>query len=96
MGMAPNSAGWLRASAEAQPRFGVTLAGVKRLKHTRVPRARQAPDGRQSGGTQPTEISRINRRIYWLRCFQCTQGKNHHEDLKKLRSMLDIGTHINA
>ena len=28
-----------------------------------MPRARQAPDGRQSGGTQSTDISRINRRV---------------------------------
>jgi hypothetical protein len=48
---------------EAQPRCGVTLDGVKRLKHTLVPRARQAPDGRKYGGSQPTDISRINRRL---------------------------------
>jgi len=29
-----------------------------------VPRARQAPDGRTEGGTQPTESSVINRRIF--------------------------------
>jgi hypothetical protein len=56
--------------AEARPRFGVTLDGVKRLKQTLVPRARQTPDGRKSGGHQSTDISRINRRIYWLRLFQ--------------------------
>ena len=32
-------------SEEAQPRFGVTLGGVKRPKGTLVPRMRQAPDG---------------------------------------------------
>jgi hypothetical protein len=55
--------GFTRLSEEAQPRCGVTLDGVKRLKETLVPRARQAPDGRKSGGTQPTAISRINRRV---------------------------------
>jgi len=30
-----------------------------------VPRVRQAQDGSQSGGTQPTDISRINRRCDW-------------------------------
>ena len=32
------------------------------LSETRVPRSRPAPDGRQSGGTQPTDIRVINRR----------------------------------
>jgi hypothetical protein len=67
-----------------QLRCGVTLDGVKRPAGILGPRARQTPDGRQSGGTQPTDISRINRRMYWLRFFQGTQGKNHHEDLKKV------------
>ena len=52
-----------RLSEETQPRFGVTLDGVKRLKETLVPRARPAPDGRKSGGPQPTHISRSNRRL---------------------------------
>src|SRR5215472_12621822 len=34
-----------RPSAEAQPRFGVTLGGVRRPTGTLVPRMRQAPDG---------------------------------------------------
>jgi hypothetical protein len=34
---------------------------------TLVPRPRQALDGLQYGGTQPTDISRINRRCYWSR-----------------------------
>jgi hypothetical protein len=58
-----NSEGLQRTSEEAQPRCGVALDGVKRLQETRVPRARQAPDGRKSGGRQPTDISRINRRV---------------------------------
>jgi len=32
-----------------------------------VPRPRQALDGTQYGGTQSTDISRINRRSYWSR-----------------------------
>jgi transposase len=58
-----NTAGWPCLSEEAQPRCGATLDGVKRLKETLVPRSRPAPDGRKSGGTQPTDISRINRRF---------------------------------
>jgi hypothetical protein len=96
MARAPNSAGWPRASEEAQPRYGVALDGVKRLKQTRVPRARPAPDGRKSGGSQPPDSSRINRRIYWLRLCRCIKVKNQYEDLKTVRAALDIGSHINA
>ena len=56
--------GFACASEETQPRCGVTLDGVKRLQHTLVPRARQAPDGRKEGGSQPTDISMINRRLF--------------------------------
>jgi hypothetical protein len=52
-----------RAWEEAQPWCGVTLDGVTRPAGILVPRVRQAPDGRKSGGRQPTEISRINRRM---------------------------------
>ena len=38
----------------------------RRLRSTLVPRVRQARDGSQYGGTQTTDISRINRRKYWL------------------------------
>lgn len=39
------------------------LDGVeRRLRPTLVPRMRQARDGSQSGGAQPTDLSRINRR----------------------------------
>jgi len=58
-----NAPGSPRLSEEAQPWCGATLDGVKRLKETLVPRSRPAPDGRKSGGTQPTDISRINRRF---------------------------------
>jgi hypothetical protein len=54
-----------------------------------VPRVRQAPDGRQEGGHEPTASSRINRRIYWLRLFHCATVKNYevkkpHANLKKV------------
>ena len=35
-----------------------------RLKETLAPRSRQAPDGPQEGGSQPTDISVINRRLF--------------------------------
>lgn len=55
--------GWARSSEETRPRFRATLDGVKRLKQTLVPRARQARDGRKEGGSQPTASSRLNRRF---------------------------------
>jgi len=53
---------WL--SDEAQPRCGGTLDGVKRPAGILVPRVRQAPDGGKEGGSQPTESSRLNRRLF--------------------------------
>ena len=81
--------GFRRASEETQPRCGVTLDRVTRPAGILVPRVRPAPDGRQSGGHEPTDISRINRRMYWLRLFHGTTVKNdkvkrHHENLKKV------------
>jgi hypothetical protein len=58
-----NGAGCQRASEEAPPRCGVTLGSVKRPGGILGPRRRQAPDGHQLGGDQPTEISVINRRV---------------------------------
>jgi Transposase IS116/IS110/IS902 family len=58
--------GTLRRSDERPPRCGAILGGVKRREDTRGPRARPAPDGPQSGGTPPTEISWITRRDDWL------------------------------
>ena len=50
------------------PGIGAILDDVKRRrKSTLVPRPRQALDGSQYGGTQSTDISRINRRHYWPR-----------------------------
>jgi hypothetical protein len=87
--------GFRRALEETQPRCGVTLDSVTRPAGILMPRVRQAPDGRKSGGHEPTDISRINRRIDWLRLFSCTRQHYHHADLKKLWLTLDIGSHIN-
>jgi hypothetical protein len=57
---------------------------------------RQALDGGKEGGPQPTAISVINRRSYWLRLFRETKGNNDDADVKKLLPTLDIGSHINA
>ena len=51
-------------SAATPPRCGVTLGGVMRPQGTLVPRRRQAPDGCTEGGSQPTAISVINRRVF--------------------------------
>jgi transposase IS116/IS110/IS902 family protein len=65
-----------------------------------VPRVRQVPDGYKSGGSQPTDISRINRRIDWLRLFRwITSPRGHHHEEHQLRIFmpaLDIESHINA
>ena len=39
-------------------------AALRGEERTREPRARQAPDGGQEGGRQPTESSRITRRLF--------------------------------
>ena len=50
------------------PGISAILDDVKRRRESiLVPRPRQALDGAQYGGTQPTDISRINRRSYWSR-----------------------------
>jgi hypothetical protein len=50
------------------PGISAILDDVKRRRMSiLVPRPRQALDGTQYGGTQPTDISRINRRSYWSR-----------------------------
>jgi hypothetical protein len=95
-----NAAGLPPLAEEAQPRCGATLDGVTRPIGILVPRGRPAPDGRKSGGRQPTEIRRINRRIYWLRLFRWTtspRGPEHEEHgLSIFTLALDIGSHINA
>jgi hypothetical protein len=62
-----------RPSAEAPPRWGVTLGRVKRPNGLLVPRVRPAPDGCPSGGTQPTDIRVLNRRRDWFRLFRSTE-----------------------
>jgi hypothetical protein len=71
-----HAAGGRRASEEAPPRGGGTRGGVRRLVgRRRGPRARQAPDRRQSGGSQPTESSRINRRVLLAPTLPMHRGK---------------------
>jgi Transposase IS116/IS110/IS902 family len=50
-------------SEGTRPRSGVTRDGVTRPAGTRAPRWRPAPDGRPSGGTQPTAFRRSTRRL---------------------------------
>jgi len=63
---------------------------------TLVPRWRQAPDGGKEGGSQPTESSRINRRLFLAPPLFMHKGAHNTEDLKKLFPTLDIGSHSNA
>jgi hypothetical protein len=95
-----NAAGLHPLAAEAPPRCGATLDGVTRPRGRLVPRWRQAPDGRQSGGRQPTDLSRLNRRIDWLRLFRWTtspRGPAHAEhSLNIFAPALDSGSHSNA
>jgi transposase len=58
-----HAARWPHLSAAAPPRCGATLDGVTRPAGLLVPRWRPAPDGCTSGGTQPTDIRRITRRM---------------------------------
>ena len=85
-----------RPSAETQPRCGVTLGSVKRPQGTLVPRWRQAPDGGKEGGSQPTDISVINRRVFLAPALPIDKGEKYDADVKKLLPTLDIGSHINA
>jgi hypothetical protein len=72
-----------RPSAATQPRGGATLGGVRRPQGPLGPRRRPAPDGGTAGGSQPTDISRINRRILLAPPLPMSRGQQHHEDLKK-------------
>jgi hypothetical protein len=57
---------------------------------------RQAPDGGQSGGRQPTEISVLNRRVVLAPALP--MNKMHgadHEHINTWLPTLDIGSHIN-
>ena len=61
--------GFHRACKEAPPRCGAILAGVKRRQETLVPRAREAPDGGPSGGTNPRRAAGATVASDWLRLF---------------------------
>jgi hypothetical protein len=86
-----------------RPGEGATLVSVQRLRQILVSRPRQAPDGHKQGGGQPTYISMINRRGYWLRLLPGSVSYDHithprsgpgPADAKHAR--LDIHSHINA
>ena len=80
----------LGSASRCSPGFRVTLDDVKRrLRPILVPRARQARDGSQYGGTQSTDISRINRRSYWLR-LDAGPGvfNDRHQEKEAYREML--------
>ena len=92
--------GFHQAWPEAQPRCGGILDSVQRPTGIVGPRARPAPDGRTEGGSQPTESSRSNRRLFLApslprdnvttRTAQCRQPN------EPLYLTLDIGSRINA
>jgi hypothetical protein len=89
-----NSAGSPRASAEAQPRCGVTLGGVKRrVKDTRA--SSEAGTRRRqvrwypTHGSQPDQPSRLTGSA----SSHARRGKKQHEPLKNLLTTLDIGSH---
>jgi Transposase IS116/IS110/IS902 family len=91
-----SSEGFRRPCEAAPPRCGALRDGVTRLQETLGPRPRQAPDGRQSGGTTPRRSAGSPVASDWLRLFPCTKEKNYHADLKPLCPTLDIGSHINV
>jgi hypothetical protein len=45
---------------------------------------RQAPDGCKEGGSQPTDSSRINRRLLLAPPLFMHKGENNDEDLTKV------------
>ena len=57
---------------------------------------RQAPDGGKEGGSQPTDSSVINRRVFLAPALPVDKGKNRRQMEKKFPPTLDIGSHINA
>src|SRR5689334_18868623 len=57
-------------------------AALRGSERIREPRQRQAPDGGKEGGSQPTESSRINRRVLLAPALPMHEGKKRHEDLK--------------
>ena len=85
-------------SAETPPRCGGTRGGVRRPHGPRVPRMRQAPDGGQEGGSQPTDSRVIHRRVLpgSGSAARRDQGKKYAADVQQLLPTLDIGSHIIA
>jgi hypothetical protein len=84
-----------RPAEEAPPRGGVTRVRVKRF-NILVPRVRPAPDGDTSGGRQPTDRRRSNRRLARAPALPLDKGKTIMKPSKTLRSTLDSGSHINV
>ena len=82
-GGSPSSPGFSRPSAETQPRCGGTLGGVQRPQGMRVPRMRQAPDGGQEGGSQPTESSVLHRRVFLAPALPMDEVKQEENHVKK-------------
>jgi hypothetical protein len=74
---------------------------LRSLSLALVPRPRQAPDGPQYGGTQPTDISRINRRQYGSRSASAPGSRHpHNPDAHYIAQenyvLLDSRSHINV
>ena len=78
------------------PGLGSPSAAFRDPTGILVPRLRQAPDGGKEGGPQPTESSRINRRLFLAPPLCMHTGANKDEDLQKLFPTLAIGSHSNA
>ena len=74
--------GFASPSEEVQPRYGATLVSVKRLKIL-APRSRQALDVYKEGGSQPTDSSRINRRVLLAPPLPMNEGQEDKEHAKK-------------
>jgi hypothetical protein len=70
----------------------------RRSEAARNPRAQSEAGTRRSWARwhQPTEISRVNRRMSLLQLFPGTKEDNHHADLEKAQPTLDIGNHSNG
>jgi hypothetical protein len=98
----PRLGGRRRPVDGRQPRCGAILAGMKRRQETRGPRSRPVPDGRQSGGRQPTDSRMLNRRADG--CLLCpwsreqSGGQQCPEAIAALANTitLDTGSHRNG
>jgi transposase len=78
------------------PRCGAILAGVQRRQETRAPRARQAPDGRQSGGRHPTAIRVLTRRDDWLLLGHCSGATSAYDHDKRPSTRLPTTSPLTA